>query len=98
MTQELLDIETLLELAIEAKDDHELKQIELQLKSIQEKLQAVELKEVLSGEHDFNHALITITPGAGGTESQDWAQMLWRMVMRWAAFRSMAIHFLLRKK
>ena len=84
MTQELLDIETLLELAIEAKDDHELKQIELQLKSIQEKLQAVELKEVLSGEHDFNHALITITPGAGGTESQDWAQMLWRMVMRWA--------------
>ncbi|HEV8121672.1 MAG TPA: peptide chain release factor 2 [Candidatus Polarisedimenticolia bacterium] len=47
-------------------------------------LDEVELSLMLSGEHDRNNAILTIHPGAGGTESQDWAEMLYRMYLRWA--------------
>ncbi len=47
-------------------------------------LESIELKLLLSGEVDKNNAIVTIHPGAGGTESQDWAQMLMRMYLRWA--------------
>ena len=47
-------------------------------------LKALELRNMLTGEDDFRDAIVTINPGAGGTESQDWAQMLFRMVTRWA--------------
>ena len=47
-------------------------------------VQAGEIKKMLGGEHDRKNAIITIHPGAGGTESQDWAEMLLRMYMRWA--------------
>lgn len=48
------------------------------------RLKALELRNMLTGEDDFRDAIVTINPGAGGTESQDWAQMLFRMVTRWA--------------
>ena len=44
----------------------------------------LELESLLSGEYDASNAILTIHPGAGGTESQDWASMLWRMYTRWA--------------
>ena len=44
---------------------------------------AAEIKKMLGGEHDSKNAILTIHPGAGGTESQDWAEMLWRMYVRW---------------
>jgi peptide chain release factor 2 len=47
-------------------------------------LDEAELDLMLTGEHDANNAILTIHPGAGGTESQDWAEMLYRMYMRWA--------------
>ena len=47
-------------------------------------MDALEIRNLLSGEMDKNNAIITIHPGAGGTESQDWAQMLMRMYLRWA--------------
>lgn len=47
-------------------------------------MEAIELKLLLSGDIDKNSAIVTIHPGAGGTESQDWAQMLMRMYLRWA--------------
>jgi peptide chain release factor 2 len=47
-------------------------------------VQAGEIKKMLGGEHDRKNAIVTIHPGAGGTESQDWAEMLLRMYMRWA--------------
>lgn len=46
-------------------------------------LEALEIKVLLSGEQDINNAILTIHPGAGGTESQDWADMLYRMYLRW---------------
>ena len=51
---------------------------------LKEKTEALEVQIMLSGEHDSNNAIVSIHPGAGGTESQDWASMLHRMYLRWA--------------
>ena len=53
------------------------------LDALDQEVQAGEIKKMLSGPHDAKNAIITIHPGAGGTESQDWAEMLLRMYMRW---------------
>lgn len=53
-------------------------------KKAQKSLEKIELETLLSGKYDSNNAIITIHPGAGGTESQDWAEMLYRMYTRWA--------------
>ena len=53
------------------------------LDSLDAEVQAGEIKKMLGGEHDRKNAIVTIHPGAGGTESQDWAEMLLRMYMRW---------------
>ena len=53
-------------------------------KKEQKNLEKLELETLLSGKYDSNNAIITIHPGAGGTESQDWAEMLYRMYTRWA--------------
>src|SRR6266851_1183637 len=53
------------------------------LDTLDEVVQAGEIKKMLGGEHDRRNAIITIHPGAGGTESQDWAEMLLRMYVRW---------------
>jgi len=52
--------------------------------NLQESTNALEVQMMLSGEHDENNAIVSIHPGAGGTESQDWAAMLYRMYLRWA--------------
>ena len=53
------------------------------LDTLDQEVQAGEIKKMLGGEHDRKNAIVTIHPGAGGTESQDWAEMLLRMYMRW---------------
>ena len=53
-------------------------------KSMQSQIDDLEIQTLLSGKYDINNAIITIHPGAGGTESQDWAEMLYRMYTRWA--------------
>jgi peptide chain release factor 2 len=76
------DIETLFELSKEGeKVDAE---IERELRVLTSRLEALETGMLLSGENDARNAIITIHPGAGGTESQDWAEMLLRMYLRWA--------------
>ena len=57
------------------------------LEALDQEVQAGEIKKMLGGEHDRRNAIITIHPGAGGTESQDWAEMLLRMYMRWTERR-----------
>jgi peptide chain release factor 2 len=74
----------LAELGDEAKDNAALAEAENELARIAEKLSALELESLLSGEADANDCFMEIHPGAGGTESQDWAAMLLRMYMRWA--------------
>src|SRR2546425_9250959 len=57
------------------------------LEAFDQEVQAGEIKKMLGGEHDRKNAIVTIHPGAGGTESQDWAEMLLRMYQRWAERR-----------
>ncbi len=76
------DIETLFELAREGESvDGEL---ETEIRSLETRLDELETGMLLSGENDARDAIVTIHPGAGGTESQDWAEMLLRMYLRWA--------------
>ena len=76
------DLDTLFELAREGEQmDGE---ISSSLKSYSEMLDKLETRMLLSGENDQRDAIMTIHPGAGGTESQDWAEMLLRMYLRWA--------------
>jgi len=76
------DIDTLFELAREGESVNG--DLERELKSLEIKLEQLETGMLLSGENDARDAIVTIHPGAGGTESQDWAEMLLRMYLRWA--------------
>ena len=77
-------LEEMLALAEAEGDQDLLKELASELDPIERGIADLELKSLLSGEHDRLGALVSIHPGAGGTESQDWAQMLFRMYMRWA--------------
>jgi len=57
------------------------------LDALEAQVEAAEIKKMLSGEHDASNAIVTIHPGAGGTESQDWAEMLLRMYVKWSERR-----------
>ncbi|HXH05512.1 MAG TPA: peptide chain release factor 2 [Vicinamibacterales bacterium] len=57
------------------------------LAELQQEVESAETRKMLGGEHDRKNAIVTIHPGAGGTESQDWAEMLLRMYLRWAERR-----------
>jgi peptide chain release factor 2 len=76
------DIDTLFELAREG--ENVVADIEREMKTFAVKLEELETAMLLSGENDARDAIVTIHPGAGGTESQDWAEMLMRMYLRWA--------------
>lgn len=76
------DIDTLFELAREGEPV--VTDIEREMKGFQTRLDELETGMLLSGENDALSAIVTIHPGAGGTESQDWAEMLLRMYLRWA--------------
>ena len=88
------EIDNLLEMTelvkIEADEDIE-KEIISNTNNIKKELEKFELTTLLSGKYDNNNAIITIHPGAGGTESQDWAEMLYRMYTRWATKNSYQI-------
>lgn len=81
------EINNLTELTELMKDDfdNEIKsEILTNTKKLEKKVEKLELQTMLSGKFDNNNAILTIHPGAGGTESQDWAEMLYRMYTRWA--------------
>jgi peptide chain release factor 2 len=80
----LEDQEVLLELAVEEDDAAALAEAEQGLAALARQVRALELTTALSGEYDKGNAILCINAGAGGTESQDWAQMLLRMYLRWA--------------
>ena len=77
-TQEIFD------LVVEENDNNLEKEITDALKNLENKINELEISTLLSGKYDANNAIITIHPGAGGTEAQDWAEMLYRMYTRWA--------------
>src|SRR5271165_121938 len=76
------DLDALFELAKEGEDVSA--DLEREMKSFAAHLESLETKMLLSGENAAKYAIVTIHPGAGGTESQDWAEMLLRMYLRWA--------------
>ena len=70
---------------VKLEPDEELeKDIVKNTKILEKKVEKLEISTLLSGKYDLNNAILTIHPGAGGTESQDWAEMLYRMYTRWA--------------
>ena len=78
------DAETLYEMGIEESDPSMEADIRAELTLIAEGLETLQLEVLLSGEYDANDAILTLHAGAGGTEAQDWTQMLLRMYGRWA--------------
>ena len=81
---ELNNLEELTELVNLEPDEDVAKDIIKNTKKMQKQLEKLEISTLLSGKYDSNNAIVTIHPGAGGTESQDWAEMLYRMYTRWA--------------
>ena len=77
------DTNVLIELGNEANDESVIPEIKQNVKTISKNIDKMEIENLLSGKHDKDNAIITIHPGAGGTESQDWAEMLYRMYSMW---------------
>ena len=78
------DMYTMCEMAIEENDDSMLEELQSEYASFTEKAEAMRLSTLLTGEYDANNAILTFHAGAGGTEAQDWASMLYRMYNMWA--------------
>ncbi|HET9575415.1 MAG TPA: peptide chain release factor 2 [Nitrospira sp.] len=90
----LSDVTTLLELAQESGDAGLERELVAELDQFEPLLAALRVEHLLSGELDQNNAILAIHPGAGGTESQDWAQMLLRMYVRWAESKKFKVETL----
>jgi len=88
LARRVSDLDTYFHLVEEEKDDAQrasiLEDLSKELGALDTYLSDLETKTLLSGENDRMNAIVTIKPGAGGTESQDWAEMLLRMYLRWA--------------
>ena len=95
------DIETYFGLAQEETDDAQreslLEDVAKELVATDTYLSELETKTLLAGENDRLNAIMTVKPGAGGTESQDWAEMLLRMYLRWAEQKISAPRFSIRR-
>jgi len=81
--QELDDLLVLVELGEESDDQETLAEVRALLPALENKINRMEFARMLSGEHDASSAIVSINAGAGGTEAQDWAEMLLRMYLRW---------------
>ena len=81
---EIQNLNELTELTNMEPDEEIAKDIIKSTKTLEKEVEKLEIATLLSGKYDANNAIVTIHPGAGGTESQDWAEMLYRMYTRWA--------------
>jgi peptide chain release factor 2 len=77
------DLSALWELLTETDDEDLCAELEKEIERLEKQLEELELRSLLTGPDDHRNAILTIHPGAGGTESQDWAEMLLRMYTRW---------------
>lgn len=88
------DLLTLVELAIDEADESVFEEVKDGYKKLSESLENMKLETLLSGKYDKNNAIITLHAGAGGTEAQDWCEMLYRMYTHWAERRGFAVETL----
>ena len=87
LASRLEDAITLAEMAIEENEEGYVEEVQGELDAIAKEAEEKRIEILLSGEYDKNNAIVSFHPGAGGTEAQDWAQMLYRMITRWAERR-----------
>ena len=92
LEQDVEDLEPLAELAEE--DPEMAGELEEQIRAVQRRLDALEEERMFAGPYDSGDALVTINAGAGGTDAQDWAEMVLRMEMRWAEKRGFTVELL----
>jgi len=88
------DLVTLVQLAIEEADESVLDEVKNGYKTLCSNLEEMKLETMLSGKYDKNSAIFTLHAGAGGTEAQDWCEMLYRMYTRWAERRGFKVETL----
>jgi peptide chain release factor 2 len=81
--KELEEMEVLLQLIEEQGDEREAQELSEKIEKSEEAIGKMEFRRMLGGEHDFSNAIVSINAGAGGTEAQDWVEMLLRMYLRW---------------
>lgn len=91
LRQRVEDVGVLLEMAEEEQDSSTLQEVAAELKFLSEEISCIRLETLLGDEHDSGGAFVNIHPGAGGTESQDWAEMLLRMYLRWTERRGYTV-------
>jgi len=91
LSRRLSDVETLAELAREESDDSQEPEIAAGIAALQTELDGLELRSLFTGEHDERDAICVANSGAGGTDAQDWAEMLLRMYTRWAERRGFTV-------
>jgi peptide chain release factor 2 len=84
LCQRLEDVETLIEMCKEEEDESLLKEILSETEELKENMERFRIEILLSGEYDKNNAILDLHTGAGGTDAQDWTEMLLRMYTRWA--------------
>lgn len=84
LLSEYEDAETMIEIANSEEDESYVAEISDSISKLEKKISEQRLQTLLSGEYDSNNAILTFHAGAGGTEAQDWAEMLYRMYTRWA--------------
>ena len=94
MTGGLSDIAELLEMAVEEQDVDTISEIEAELDGLANKLESLEFRRMFSGEMDPNNAFLDIQSGSGGTEAQDWANMILRMYLRWGEDKGFKVELL----
>ena len=85
--KELEEMEILLQLIEEQGDDREAQELLGKIQKSEEAISQMEFRRMLGGEHDSSNAIVSINAGAGGTEAQDWVEMLLRMYLRWGEKR-----------
>ncbi len=84
LIKKLTYLEESVDILEEESGDIFIQELQNEINNLKDALESFEIRILLSGEMDKNNAILSIHPGAGGTESQDWAQMLMRMYLRWA--------------
>lgn len=88
------DILLLIEMAYEENDASVIEELETEIAAFEEKFEETRIRTLLSGEYDKDNAIVTLHAGAGGTESCDWASMLYRMYVRWAERKGFSVQML----